>query len=65
MEAINLKTIFTPDNNAVHGTLHYGAEWPSNVNVGDVPATLRRPPGRQLPCLCHRVGRGRDSLVRG
>ncbi len=34
MEAINLKTVFTPDNNAVHGTLHFGAEWPSNVNSG-------------------------------
>ena len=34
MEAINLKTIFAPDNNAVHGTLHYGAEWPSNSNSG-------------------------------
>ncbi len=34
MEAVNLKTVFTPDKNAVHGTLHFGAEWPSNVNAG-------------------------------
>ncbi len=34
MEAVNLKTVWTPDNNAVHGTLHYGAEWPSNTNSG-------------------------------
>lgn len=34
MEAVNLKTVFTPDNNAVHGTLHFGAEWPANVQSG-------------------------------
>jgi beta-glucanase (GH16 family) len=34
MEAVNLKTVFSPDSNAVHGTLHYGAEWPANVNSG-------------------------------
>jgi beta-glucanase (GH16 family) len=34
MEAVNLKTVWTPDNNAVHGTLHYGAEFPSNTNSG-------------------------------
>jgi beta-glucanase (GH16 family) len=34
MEAINLKTVWAPDNNSVHGTLHFGAEWPSNVSSG-------------------------------
>ena len=34
MEAVNLKTVFSPDNNAVHGTLHFGAEWPANVQSG-------------------------------
>ena len=34
VEAVNLKTVFAPDNNAVHGTLHYGAEWPANAQSG-------------------------------
>ena len=34
MEAVNLKTVMAPDGNAVHGTLHYGAEWPSNIHSG-------------------------------
>ena len=34
MEAVNLKTVWTPDNNSVHGTLHFGAEWPANVSSG-------------------------------
>ncbi len=34
MEAVNLKTVYSPDNNAVHGTLHYGSEWPANVSSG-------------------------------
>ncbi|MCG8671880.1 MAG: glycoside hydrolase family 16 protein, partial [Pseudomonadales bacterium] len=32
MEAVNLKT---PNNGTVHGTLHYGGEWPRNVHTGD------------------------------
>jgi len=33
-EAVNLKTVWAPDTNAVHGTLHYGAESPSNASSG-------------------------------
>ena len=34
MEAVNLKTIDAAVTRAVHGTLHYGGEWPANVLSG-------------------------------
>ncbi len=34
MEAVNLKTAWAPDSNAVHGTLHYGTEGSSNASAG-------------------------------
>ncbi len=34
VEAVNLKTINADQNRWIHGTLHYGAEWPGNVFSG-------------------------------
>ncbi|WP_441295208.1 family 16 glycosylhydrolase [Paraglaciecola algarum] len=36
LEAVNLKTVDNEGNieSRVHGTLHYGKEWPNNVNSG-------------------------------
>jgi len=36
MEAVNLKTVSVPDTNAVHGTLHYGSDWPSHATSGAI-----------------------------